>query len=146
MTDETVDVTDEQEITEEPTPETAPAKKQKVTFSTDQQAEVQRIVAKEKASWKRTADADKSHWTETEQSLKESIRERDELLQSTVDLLMQDLNLDEDLQELFDGMDVLAKYKWLTKRASKMEKVTTPVLPKSKETHTAFTSNRRVTI
>lgn len=101
------------------------------TEKTFSQEEVNKIVAKEKASWKKSADHEKDGWTETEKSLKASIKEREDVIQEAVDLLKKDLNLDEDLQELFDGMDTLAQYKWLMKKVEKTGKQQIPRTPRS---------------
>lgn len=132
MADKTIEQDEavtEAESTEEAAPETAQVKKQKVTFSEEQQAEVQRIVAKEKASWKRSTDRDKEGWTETEKSLRAQLTARDEVIQKQVDLLKQDLELDEITVELLAEKDALEQFNTLVKIMEKKGKQNIPRTP-----------------
>lgn len=114
------------------------------TEKTFTQADVNKIVAKEKASWKRTHDASQSEHDTVVTGLQKDIEKRDAVIQSTVDLLKKDLEIDEDeWQAGFADRDVLEQYQYLVKRAEKAAKKDAqfPRTPKGKQTEKKFSSS-----
>ena len=126
MTDEVV-----VEETEAETGEQSTGSNQTKKQETFTQEQVNKILAKEKATWKRSADKEKEALSGAEAELREKIIARDAVIQKSVDLLKQDMNIDEDFQELLNGMDVLAQYEWLLKKAEKAGKQDIPRTPQS---------------
>lgn len=100
------------------------------TEKTFTQTEVNSLIAKEKASWKRSADREKTAMSETENSLREQVKSRDAIIQKNVDILKKDLNVDEeDWNLLMSDRDVLFQYDYLLQRVSKTEKKDIPRTP-----------------
>ncbi len=111
------------------------------TGKTFTQEDVNKIVAKEKAAWKRSADKEKTTLSETETSLREQITARDEVIQTNVDLLRKDLDInDEDWEFMSDGKDALAQYEFLLKKIEKSGKQDIPRTPAGKRKQPEFTS------
>ena len=147
MTEKTEQV--EEEVTDA-TDETTTEEKetgtdQTKTGKTFTQEDVNKLIAKEKASWKRGADKEKETWTTAETSLREQLTARDEIIQKNVDLLKQDLNIDEEDWELtMADRDVLFQYDYLLMKAEKLSKKEIPRTPKGEgERNQKFTFARR---
>lgn len=127
MTEKTEDV--EEEVETEP--EKGTGTDQTKTGKTFTQDDVNKLIAKEKASWKRSADKEKATLSETEQTLRDQLTARDEIIQKNVDLLKKDLNIDEEDWELtMADRDVLFQYDYLLKKAEKASKKDIPRTPK----------------
>lgn len=126
MADENV----EQEEVETETDEKGTGTDQTKTEKPFTQEEVNRLIAREKATWKRSADKEKSALSETETSLREQLTKRDEIIQKNVDLLKADLQMDdEDWELLMADRDVLFQYDYLLKRMEKAGKKDIPRTP-----------------
>jgi hypothetical protein len=97
------------------------------TFTQDQ---VNALIAKEKASWKRSHDKDKGSWSEAEQSLRDQLSEQGEVIQTQVDVLKKDLNLDELTLELLAEKSPLEQYRFLLKKMEKTDKQEIPRTPR----------------
>ena len=139
-------MTDKQEVeaeveTEEPKEEAEPTKSQDRKYS---DADVNRLIAKEKAAWKRSADKEKSTLSEAETSLREQLTSRDEIIQKNVDLLKRDMDIDEEDWELtMADRDVLFQYDYLLKKADKASKLDIPRTPRSEGGNQKATFARR---
>jgi hypothetical protein len=118
------------------------------TGKTFTQEDVNKLIAKEKASWKRGVDKEKETWTTAEQTLREQLTARDEIIQKNVDLLKKDLNIDEEDWELtMADRDVLFQYDYLLKKVEKLSKKDIPRTPKGEgERNEKFTFTRRNTV
>lgn len=127
---------------EETKQEAEPAKSQDKKYS---DTDLNRIIAKEKAAWKRTADKDKESWDGNEKSLQDQVKARDEVIQSQVDFLKKDLELDEITLELLGEKDALEQYKMMLKIMDKQGKLNIPRTPKGQrkqpEFKTKFSAN-----
>jgi hypothetical protein len=115
------------EETEGDAPDTQQAQKGKV-FTQD---ELNKLIAKEKAAWKRTNEKVSTDHETIVEGLRKDITSRDELIAKQIDLLVSDLGLDEETMELLNGLDVLAKYEWVVKKIEKAGKQEIPRTPKS---------------
>lgn len=98
--EEKIEAADETEKAEPEKEVTGSNQKKKQTFTFEEHtAEVKRIVAKEKAAWKRGVDEDVS-------AKDEKIQRQNEIIQKQVDILMPDLQLPEKvLEKMFEGKD-----------------------------------------
>lgn len=124
--------------------ETGSNQTKKQSFTQD---EVTKIVAKEKAAWKRTAEKEKGSWLETEQSLREQLTARDEIIQKNVDILRKDLEIsDDDWDFMAEGKDALQQYKYLLKRVEKSDKKDLIRTPKGEKKSKEFKSTFRANI
>lgn len=117
--------------TETETEEKGTGTDQTKTAKTFSQEEVNKIVAKEKATWKRSADASKTDHETIVGSMQKDIEKRDEIITKQVELLVKDLGLDEETLELLNGLDVLARYDWILKKVEKAGKQDVPRTPKA---------------
>lgn len=116
------DATETEAPVEEPSTGSNQTKKQTFTFD-EHTAEVKRIVAKEKASWKKANERLTSDHETIVASLQADLQKRDEVIQSNVDLLRKDLEIpDEDWEFISDGKDALAQYEFLLKKMEKANK------------------------
>jgi len=138
MPNEDVVVEEVEESAEKPT-----GTDQTKTEKTFTQTDVNKIVAKEKAQWKKSADSATSTLDESITTLRKDVADRDEIIQMSVDLLKKDFDIDEDFAELLDGMDVLAQYRWLVKKAGKVEKKDIPRTPHGEGERTSSTGFTR---
>ena len=129
------------------TEEKATGTDQKSTAKTFTQEDVNKIVAKEKAAWKRNADKEKGTWSETETSLKDQLTARDEIIQKNVDLLVKDLEIsEEDWEFMSEGKDALEQYEFLLKKSEKAGKQDIPRTPTGKKKLPEFTSSFKANV
>lgn len=105
-------------------------KKQNYTFD-EHTAEVKRIIAKEKADWKKSADSTKSALEEQISSRDKTIDEQNTVIQEMVDLLKNDMNLDADYLELLSEKSPFEQLSALRKKAERSNKKDTPRTPTS---------------
>lgn len=130
-----------EEPTEEPKEEAAPTKSQEKKYSDD---DVNKIVAKEKASWKRNADKAITDHETIVDGLRKDITARDEIIQKNVDLLKKDFEIDEEDWELTMGdRDILQQYEYLLKKVEKagQKDAQYPRTPKGKKKEPEFKSS-----
>lgn len=127
MAEKDEELADDVEQTEETKQDAQPAKNEERKYS---DADVNKIVAKEKAAWKRTHDKAVGDHETIVDGLRKDVEKRDELITKQVDLLVKDLGLDDDTMELLNGLDVLAKYDWIMKKVEKAGKQDIPRTPK----------------
>jgi hypothetical protein len=127
MTEET---TIEGAATETETEEKGTGTDQNKTVQTFTQEQVNKIVAKEKQSWKRGSDQAIADHETIVGGLRKDIEKRDELIIQQIDLLVSDLDLDEETLELVNGLDVLERFNWIMKKVNKAGKQDVPRTPK----------------
>lgn len=126
MTDEL----EQEQATETETEEKGTGTDQTKTVKTFTQEDVNKIVAKEKAAWKRSSDKASTDHETIVDGLRADITKRDEIIQKNVDLLKKDLNIDEEDWELtMADRDVLFQYDYLLKRMEKLGKKDIPRTP-----------------
>lgn len=108
------------------------------------QEDVNRLIAKEKAAWKRAADREKETQTEAEKSLREQLTARDDVIKQNIALLKKDVGIDEEDWELtMADRDVLEQYQYLLKKVEKVSKEDgqIPRTPQGKKKQAEFKSN-----
>lgn len=115
-------------------------KKQTYTYE-ELVAENKRIVAKEKAAWKRRQDELLAGKDEEIESLKSDSGKKDELLKEQVDFLMGDLKVDEITKKVLEKMDVLEQFTLLREIATKQGKKEMPRPVKGQKKEEAFHSS-----
>jgi hypothetical protein len=126
---------DEKEIegqaTETETEEKATGTDQNKTEKTFSQDEVNRLIAKEKASWKRGAEKQTADHETIVDGLRKDVEARDEVIKKTLDLLKKDLGIDEAEWEAdFGDRDVLWQYNRLLEKTTKAGKKQIPRTPR----------------
>lgn len=124
MTDEIV--IDEQTESEQQGTGTDQTKTEK-TFSQD---DVNRLIAKEKSTWKRQHDKDKEIWSDAEETLRKQVTDLGEAIQSQVDTLKKDLELDDLTLELLNEKSPLEQYRFILKKMEKSAKTDIPRTPR----------------
>lgn len=95
------------------------------------QEEVNKIVAKEKAAWKRSQDKLTGDHETLVDGLRKDLTARDEIIAKQLSILEKDLGLDEETQELLEGLDTVARYAWVLKKLEKSEKKEIPRTPRA---------------
>lgn len=145
MSDELENEEGVEEATETETGEQSTGSNQTKKQETFTQEQVNKIVAKEKAAWKRSHDKEKDALSGAEAELREQISARDEVISKQVAYLMQDLELDEITKELLADKDPLEQFNVLAKIVEKRGKMEIPRTPlgqkKAKEFKSTFTAN-----
>lgn len=145
MTDETKQEDENTDATTEESKETQTGTDQKSTAKVFNQDEVNRLIAREKASWKRTSDKATADHETIVNGLRADITARDELIQAQVDLLKKDLELSATEQLLMDKLsdDPLEQFKVLTEmiEAKGKQDAQFPRTPRGKKQEKEFKSN-----
>lgn len=113
--------------TEEPKQDAQPVKKEERKYS---DADVNKIVAREKQAWKRSSDQATADHETIVATLRKDLEKRDELLTKQIELLVSDLGLDSETLELVNGLDVLDRFNWIMKKVEKAGKQDVPRTPK----------------
>jgi hypothetical protein len=126
---------DEKEIegqaTETETEEKGTGTDQIKTEKTFSQDEVNRLIAKEKASWKRGAEKQTADHETIVDGLRKDVEARDTVIKKTLDLLKKDLGIDEEEWEAdFGDRDVLWQYDRLLSKTAKVGKKEIPRTPR----------------
>ncbi len=119
------------EVVEEPESKQPEPQDKKASFTQD---EVNRLIVKEKASWKRTHDkllADKDAEIESVQT---NQKEAEKIVAEQVKTLKTDLNIDEDEWEAtMADRDVFVQYMYLAKKVEKAGKKHVTETPKGEK-------------
>lgn len=142
------EIEQEQETETTETDEKVTDTQQSKSGKTFTQEEVNKFLAKEKASWKKSADKAATDHEDLVKGLRDDISKRDEVITKQLELLTNDLELDEDTKELLEGLDVLARYEWVLKRVEKLGKREIPRTPQGsgKRIEGKYPFSRRQTV
>jgi hypothetical protein len=111
--------------TESDAPDTQQAQKGKVFTQED----VNKLIAKEKAAWKRTHDKVSAEDETIVEGLRGDVERRNEIIQKQIAILERDLGLDAETKELLEGLDTIARYEWVLKKVEKLGKKEIPRTP-----------------
>ena len=149
MNDQIVEQEENADATTTETEEKATGTDQTKTAKTFSQEDVNKIVAKEKQAWKRVSEKAVGDHETIVEALKADITKRDEVIQTHVALLKQDLSIDEEDWELTMGdRDVLDQYQYLLKKVEKTAKNESqfPRTPKGKSKEPEFTTSFKANV
>jgi hypothetical protein len=131
MTTEHSQTEQSEETTQEPTEQTPPDTQQDKKGKVFTQAELNAVVAKEKAAWKKSADRDKSAWEASEGLLRKDVEFYEEKFKAII--AAQTADFDPVTMELFSALPVRDQLEKLSDEAfvAKIRRKTTiPVTPK----------------
>lgn len=134
---------EENTATEETQPEKGTGTDQTKTGKTFTQEEMNKVVAKERATWKRQNEKATADHETIVDGLRKDIQARDEVILAQVELLKKDLELDEITAELLSEKDPLAQFQTLVKMVEKAGKQEMPRTPKGRKVEPEFQTSFR---